>query len=458
MHKPHLVLAVVVVAVGLATAGRADDWPQWLGPQRDGVWRETGILTRFPKGGPKVLWRKQIGGGYAGPAVADGKVYVIDRVLDPGQKDPPNPFARTNSAGRERVFCLDAVKGTVIWEKSYPCVYRMSYPAGPRATPLVAGGKVYTLGAMGHVHCWDAKDGNLIWQKDLMAVYSAEVPLWGFAAHPLLEGDNLIVLAGKNPVAVALNKDTGKETWRALKLGAAEIGYCPPTICTFGGKRQVIIWHPESVNGLDPATGKRLWSYEWPVRANLTIPTPRQVGNRLFLTAFYSGTRLLEVGADSVKEVYRSKGRSEQPKDTDMLHSIMPTPVIQDGHVYGVCSYGELRCLDLKDGRRLWSDRNATGAGKEAVRWANAFLVPQGDRFFLFNEKGELVIAKLTPKGYDEIDRARILEPTSALSGGGRFGKPRMVVWSHPAFANKTVYARNDKEIVAVSLSAGTEP
>jgi outer membrane protein assembly factor BamB len=438
--------------LGTATFVRGDDWPQWLGPQRDGVWREEGLLEKFPAGGPKVLWRAPLGGGYAGPAVAGGKVYVTDRILDPGQGDPNNPFQRTNSKGKERVLCLDSKSGAVLWTHEYPCRYTMAYPCGPRATPLVSNGKVYHLGAMGDLVCLDAATGKVGWARNLVKDYGAGVPVWGFSAHLLLEGNQLISLVSKDPVVVAFDKDTGKELWRALKLENAEIGYCPPTLCTFGGKRQLIIWHPEAVVALEPGTGKTLWSYDWNVRANLTIPTPRQVGDRLFLTAFYDGCRLLEIGPSGPREIYRSRGRGERPGQTDKLHAIMCTPFIKGDHIYGVCSYGELRCLRLDDGTRVWSELTASGAGKQPERWANAFLIAQGERFFLFNEKGDLIIARLSPKGYEPIDRANLLAPTGQLSGG--FSSARKVVWSHPAFADRTVFARNDKEIVAVSLAA----
>jgi outer membrane protein assembly factor BamB len=455
MHPAPRTFARIALALtclaGLTAPAWADDWPQWLGTQRDGVWRETGILQKFPASGPKVLWRQKLGGGYAGPAVADGLVYVTDRALDAGQTDPSNPFLRAKSLGKERVVCLNAATGKIVWEDSIPCKYTISYPCGPRATPTVAGGKVYSLGAMGNLLCHDAKSGKRLWEKDLCKEYSASPPLWGYAAHPLVDGDNLICLAAKRPVVVALDRNTGKEKWRALELEGAEIGYCPPMIYTFGGRRQLIIWHPEAVNGLDPATGKLLWSHEWKVNANMTIPTPRKIGERLFVTGFYCGCQLLEVGADSVKEVWRSHSRGEQPKQTDKLHSVMSTPVIHDGYIYGTCSYGELRCLSLADGKRIWSELTATGAGTEPVRWANAFLVPNGDRYFLFNEKGDLIIARLTPKGYQEIDRAHLLDPTGQLAAS--YSGPRKVVWSHPAFAVKTIFARNDREIVAVSLA-----
>jgi outer membrane protein assembly factor BamB len=308
---------------------------------------------------------------------------------------------------------------------------------------------------MGDLYCLDVKTGNPIWSKNLIKEYSARVPLWGFSAHPLLDGDNLIVLVGRNPVVVALDRSTGKEKWRALELDRAEVGYCPPMIYTFDGQRQLIIWHPEAVNGLNPTTGKLLWSHEWQINANLTIPTPRQVGNKLFLTSFYNGARLLEVSGGekpSAKLLWRSNGRGERPGQTDKLHSIIPTPFIKDDHIYGVCSYGELRCLRLSDGKRLWEDLTATGTGGEKERWANAFLVAQGDRFFLFNEKGDLIIARLTPKGYEQIDKAHLLDPTIQLGGG--FTTARKVLWSHPAFADRCIFARNDKEIVCFSLAA----
>jgi outer membrane protein assembly factor BamB len=441
--------------LALAAPALAADWPQWLGPNRDANWTETGLVEKFPGGGPKVLWRKSLGGGYAGPAVGGGKVYVTDRALAKGEKEDDNPFKPSNSKGQERVTCFDAATGKRLWQFAYDCRYRIQYPAGPRATPVVHKGKVYTLGAMGDLYCLDAEKGTKLWHVDFKKAYKASPQEWGFSAHPLIDGDRLICLVGRDPAVVAFDKDTGKEKWKALTADSGA-GYCPPVIYTFGKRRDLVIWHPAAVVGLDPATGQERWSHEWDIQAGLSVSMPRQVGsNRLFLTSFYNSSRLLEVtGGDrpEVKLVWRNKGRSEQPKDTDGLHSIIPTPYVKGGHVYGVCSYGELRCLDLKDGKRKWTDLTATGIGGKRERWANAFLIANGERFFLFNEKGDLIIAKLTPEGYKEIDKAHILDPTGELASG-RFTKPRLVLWSHPAFAGKVMYARNDKEIVAVSLA-----
>ena len=446
---------VALVLLLAPAAVRADDWPQWLGPQRDGVWRETGILDRFPAGGPKVRWRTPIGGGYAGPAVAGSRVYVTDRILPAGVRNPANPFGRSAVPGSERLLCLDDATGSVLWKYAYDCPYRVSYPAGPRTTPLVYGGKVYTLGAMGDLLCLDAADGKLLWSKNFPRDYGAPVPLWGFAASPLLDGDKLICLVGgTGSVAVAFHKDTGKELWRALTND--EIGYCPPVIIEAGGKRQLIIWHPAAVNALDPETGTLFWSQQFAVKANLTIPTPRQAGNLLFITSFYNGSMMLDLDPNKPAATVRWKGKSnsEQPNRTDGLHSIMPTPFIRDGYIYGVCSYGELRCLKADTGERVWMTMKATtGNEKVKERWSNAFLVAHGDRFFLLNEKGDLIIARLSPEGYEEIIRAHVIEPTNRMVANQRDGGAS-VLWSHPAYAHQSVYVRNDQEIVCLSLAA----
>jgi outer membrane protein assembly factor BamB len=452
-------------ALGLLLAmivppARADDWPQWLGPKRDGVWREKGILDKFPPGGPKVLWRTPVGGGYAGPAVAGGKVYLMDRQLAKGVKNPDDPFSRPRLEGSERVLCLDANTGKTVWIDEYPCTYAISYAVGPRVTPAVADGKVYALGAMGDLRCLDAERGNLLWSKNFPRDYGASVPQWGYAAHPLVDGDRVICLVGgKDSVVVAFDRRNGKEVWKALSLKGTELGYCPPMIFEAAGKRQLIIWTPVEVNGLDPVSGTVYWTVKHPaVNAAMTIPTPRKEGNLLFLTSFYSGSMMLKLDQEKpgATLLWRKKGRNEMPENTEALHAVMVTPVFKGDYLYGVCSYGEMRCLEARTGQRVWMDLSATGSREESEdRWKNAFIVAQGDRYFLFNEKGDLIIARMSPKGYKEIDRAHLLEPTSRAGFRGFF---RDVLWSHPAFANRCLFARNDKEIVCVTLSADQGP
>jgi outer membrane protein assembly factor BamB len=443
----------LVLGLSLTTSAvHADDWPQWLGPKRDGVWRETGILAKFPQGGPKVRWRTPISEGYSGPSVAKGKVYITDYVRGKNAAKPKSSFDKeTRVTGVERVFCLNEADGAVVWKHEYPCDYQVSYGAGPRTSPVIADGKVYTLGAMGHLFCFEADTGKVVWSKELLKEYKASGTTWGFAAHPLVDGDRLICLVGgQGSVVVAFHKDTGKELWKALS--AREPGYCPPLIYDIAGKRELIIWHPESINALDPETGAVHWTQRYgkkdSIKANLTVSTPRLDKDKLFFTAFYDGPLMLQVGKNQKPRIlWQGQGTGETPDRTDGLHSIMPTPVIKDGYIYGVCSYGELRCLDEATGKRVWSTYKATTG--ESMRWGNAFLIEQGDRFFLFNEGGDLIIAKLTPKGYEEIDRANILTPTNTMANP----PGRRVIWSHPAFANRCVYARNDKEIICVSLA-----
>src|SRR5205085_6504680 len=247
-RKPRLsarLLLGAALAWGLAAGARADDWPQWLGPKRDGVWRETAILDKFPDGGPKVLWRAPVAAGYSGPAVADGRVYVRDRVLAEGAKNHPEPFPqrpRQGIPGRERVLCLSAADGKELWKHEYDCPYTVSYPLGPRCTPTVHGGMVYALGTEGNLHCLDAATGKVVWARELKKDYGVKAPIWGFSAHPLVDGQKLITLVGGDgTTAVAFDKDTGKELWRALS--SSDPGYSPPVLHEAGGKRQLVVWH-----------------------------------------------------------------------------------------------------------------------------------------------------------------------------------------------------------------------
>jgi len=434
------VLGLAFVVMLAPSLVRADDWPQWLGPQRDGVWREDGILAKFPDGGPKVLWRAKVAGGYAGPAVADGRVYVLDFLTEGDTRKLNNPNNRAKVNGTERVLCLDAKTGALLWKHEYACTYHISYPGGPRCTPTVAGGKVYTLGAMGQLCCLDAAKGTLLWSKDFVKDYGAEVAQWGYASHPLVDGQRLFcVVGGKGSVAVAFDKDSGRELWKALD--AKQPGYAPPTLIDAGGTRQLLIWHEEAINSLDPATGKLHWSVPLAPAYGMSIMAPRHHGDYLFAGAIGFHAVLLKLAADkpAATEVWRGK-------KGHAIYPVNSTPIIEDGILYGVDQPGPLMAVKLATGERLWETFEPT-TGNERQNSGTAFLVKHGGRFFLFSETGALVLAKLSPKGYEEISRAQILEPTQSAFG-------RNVVWSHPAFANRCMFARNDREIVCVSLAA----
>ena len=420
----------------VTTAARADDWPQWMGPQRDNVWREKGILDAFPAGGPKVLWRAKVSNGFSGPAVADGLVFLTDFVSN-AELGADN-FDREKYVGKERVQCFDAKTGMFQWKHEYPCTLSVSYPNGPRCTPCYDAGKVYTLGAEGDLFCFEAKSGKVLWSRDFKKDYGAATPLWGFAAHPLIDGNRLIcMVGGKGSIAVAFDKNTGKEIWKALT--AAEPGYSPPSIIEAGGTRQLIIWHPESLNSLNPETGKAYWSVKQPTANGTSIMTPRRLGDFLYIGAWQSKGRMFKLDSDKPGATPIWKGDRE-----NAVYPVNNTPFLEGGYIYGVCNDGELRCVDMKDGTRVWETFQATSGAKLAA--GTGHLIKHEDRFFIAAETGHLVIAKLSPKGYQEISRWKMLDPTSKAYG-------RNVVWSHPAFAQQCVFARNDKELICASLA-----
>jgi outer membrane protein assembly factor BamB len=303
---------------------------------------------------------------------------------------------------------------------------------------------------MGDLICLDADTGKARWAKNLKKEYNLDSPpVWGWAAHPLLDGELLYCLVGgPGSAVVALNKDTGKEVWKALTT--EEIGYSPPMIYEVGGKRQLIIWLSESINSLDPATGKPYWKQDYPTdrppqRPAVNITTVRVDNNLLYVSTYYHGGLMLKLSADKPSAEIFWKGKSNNPERPDGLHIMMAAPVFKEGYMYGVCANGELRCLDLQTGKQLWQSYAATCG--EKTDCASAFLIPQGDRFVICNDQGDLILAKLTPQGYNELDRTHILDPVQEARG-------RHVVWSHPAFAHRCVFARNDKEIICVSLAA----
>jgi outer membrane protein assembly factor BamB len=442
------ILLGLVFALTLAPLARADDWPQWMGPNRDGVWAESGILDKFPDGGLKKLWSVPINGGFAGPAVAGGKVYVTDRVLGTGVKNPDDPFdTNTKVGGAERVLCFDAKTGEQVWKYDYLVAYQVSYGTGPRCTPTVSGGKVYSLGAMGDLVCLTADKGELVWKKDFKADYKAKTPTWGFCGHPLVYDNLLIALVGgENALVVAFEKDTGKEVWKALSpASAGAAGYAPPTILKFDGVDQLVQYHPTAVTALEPKTGKKLWSIKTdPGQYGMSIMGPRQSGSTLFAASEEASVAFTVTGGAEAKELWRGK-KGEGLNPANM------TPFVEGETIYGVDEGGMLRAVDLKTGKRLWyTFEPVIDAEREedfkGAQFGTAFLVKNGDRFFIFNEKGSLVIAKLSREKCEVLSRASLVAPTGATFG-------RKVVWSHPAFAEKCVFVRNDKEVACFSLA-----
>jgi outer membrane protein assembly factor BamB len=432
------VAAIAGVGFLVATASvrlRAEDWPEFRGKGRLGVWNETGILEGFPAAGLTPAWRTPINGGYAGPSVASGRVFVTDAKHVKG------------TVFLERVVALDEKTGSILWtsdrESNYAAMVA-TWAIGPVATPTVDGDRVYAVLRMGNLLALDVKDGRMLWQKDFVKDFNAEVPLYGFTGSALVDGDRVICITGGagNAKVIAFNKMTGEEIWRSLE-SKGEHGYNSPFLLHAGGVPQLIIWHPTAINSLDPATGKVYWEIPFRVELNLTVATPVYRPPYLFITTHYSGIRTLLM--DEAKPAATLLWQTSFGED--QINPWSGTPVIDGDHVYGLNSMGVMRALELKTGKRLWESQQAT---KEHAQWSSAYITRNGDRMFIKNDRGELIIAKLSPKGYEEISRTSLIKPTHPQP---RRRELEFVNWTEPAYANKHIFLRNDQEIVSYSLA-----
>ena len=441
-------LAVALAAAGVCAGATvaAEDWTQWRGQERRGVWHETGIVDRFPESGLEFTWRAPIRSGFSGPAVAGGRVFVTDWLED--------PESRTID-GTERALALDEQTGEVLWTYEWGATYRAllaSYAAGPLATPTVDEDRVYMLGATGLLWCLNVETGAVVWHRNFQAEYDASLPPWGTPAPPLVDGDRLITVVGGEPDAlvVAFDKRTGAELWRALEVRGGSSS--PPIIYEAGGVRQLIIWHTAGLASLDPETGAVWWEEPWEVGASMNVITPLKSENYLLVSQFYNGSLMMQLSTDRPDATLMWKGasRSEMPNETDGLHTVITPPVIIGDHLYGVGSYGELRGLDARTGERVWMSGEMT----PQARWGGAFIVRHEDRYFVNNDDGDLIIAQFTPEGYAEIDRTKLIEATTSAGFGPRKRHDRIVNWAHPAYANRHIVTRNAEEIVRASLAA----
>lgn len=431
MSRLVLILLTVFCTSSPWTA-RADEWPQWRGVRRDGVWRETGLVDRFS--GPQIAiqWRAPISSGFSGPTVADGRVYVSDRVVKPEEI--------------ERVHCFEWQTGKPLWTHTYPCKYSdFGYRAGPRASVLIDGDRAYSLGATGYLVCLDAASGALRWRRDLRSEYKIRMPLWGIAAAPVIDGELLIVqIAGEGEACLcAFDKRTGQPRWRALPDVAC---YSAPIVIDQAGHRVLVCQTGDRVVGVEAQTGRLFWSHPMPWKSwPIGIATPVVEGQRLLISDAQLGTLLFRLGQQKPELTLVWHRRAQELPDKKALHCLNSTPFVHRDHIYGADQRGVLRCLRLDTGEQLWEDKTAVPTGN----FATIHLVRNGDRAWLFTERGELIIADLTPQGFHPISRAKLIEPTleqARLRGG--------VAWSHPAFAYKHVFARNDKGLVCADLSA----
>ena len=392
-----------------------EDWPRWRGPRGDGTWHAPPLPATWPPNGLRKAWQAPIGGGYGGVSVSQGRVFVMDRQSD--------------SQNVERVLCWDAVNGALLWSHAYPVEYAgVSYDNGPRSTPTVHQGRVYTLGAVGHLICLDALDGSVLWSKDLARDFSARVPLWGLSASPLVFEESLIVHSGAVPngCLIAFDLQTGNEHWRCL---ADDAGYATPLIIQRQGKPEMITWTPSNVHGINPRTGDVLWTIPFEVNFGTSIASPIFQEGIALVSSYYDGSKAIQLGdLPTSAEVLWHDRRD--------LRGLMAQPLYRDGHAFLLDKRHGLTCFELASGKKKWDDDNRlTPKGRNPQ--ATTIWVNDGDRALTLNSDGDLILIRLNASGYHEDSRTNIIGRT----------------WAHAAYAGNCVYARSDSHLVCVVLT-----
>lgn len=428
----HIYLALLLIAFPvIASPVVAEDWPQWRGPRRDAKVNDSTLPRQIDAETVTRKWTLDIGPGYSAPTVAKGRVYVTDR-----SGEAPKVT--------ERVLCVDADSGELIWKHENEVEYKIGYQAsGPRASVTVDRGLAFSVGGMGRMNCLDAVTGELKWTRDLNKDYEVRMPIWGITCAPLIYQDLVIQIVGGSGKAcvVAFDIETGKERWRALNERA---GYSAPIVIRQGDQDVAVCWTGESVTGLDPLTGKVFWAVEMlPRNMPIGVPTPVIEGDKLFVSSFYDGSLLIKLDLDkpTASTLWRRVGVDEI--NTDALHAMISNPVIKRDAIYGADSYGQFRCLDLSTGERVWEDLTVV----KKARWATVHVIQNGDDEIMLNEQGELLFTTLTRDGIEIRSRSKLVEPTlrQLRRRGG-------VVWAAPAIADGFIYARNDKELLCAPL------
>jgi outer membrane protein assembly factor BamB len=409
-RSPFIGIGLAVAAILAAAVGTraANDWPQFLGPSRNGIYTGPALADNWGANGPKVVWRKQVGQGFAGPAVVGNRVILFHRV-----------------GNEEVVESLDAATGNSTWRYAYPTRYRddFGFDEGPRAVPVVADGIIYTFGAEGQLHAVDLAKGTRIWSEDTMKRFGVPKGFFGAAGSPLVEGGRVIANVGGDKAGiVAFEAKTGKVLWTATDDDAS---YSSGIAATIGGHRLGVFLTRDSLVGLDPASGMVQFQRRWRARvaASVNAATPVIVGDQIFVSAQYGpGAGVLRVNGSQLVEVWTSD---------DVLSNHYATSVFYNGYLYGFHGRQEfgpsLRAVEFQTGTVKWS--------QEQFRAGSVLLA--GDRLVITREGGELILATASPQAFKPIVRAQVLQG---------------VVRPYPALADGLLYIRNENTLVCLDL------
>lgn len=394
-----LVVGVALAAPRLPAADAVPDWPAWRGPRGDGVSTEAAWNPEvFKQGAPKVAWRVKVENGHSAVTIAGPYLYTMG-----------------NKAERDIVFCLEAATGREVWRYTYPCKAG-NYP-GPRATPAVDGGLVYTISRAADVFCLDAKTGAVKWQHNLMAEFGAKSPGWGFAATPRIEGELVLYNAGLS--GIALNKSTGAVVWQSAGTG----GYAVPVVFDYKGVRCAAIFAWQSLVGVNVADGKVLFSYPWVTDCDVNAADPIVADNKIFISSGYEkGCTLLDIAGDQPKPLWTNT----------VLRSHFSSPLLVNGAIYGVdgdAGGGTFVCQDWSTGKELW--RAEIGFGS---------LMKAGEFLLYLNERGKMYILRPDAKAMKIMSVGKdLLGPTC---------------WTPPVLCRDRLFLRNDKgDLVCLDVS-----
>lgn len=404
MRSALLQLTMAATLSGAALA--AADWPQFLGPARNGVYDGPPLAESWPSSGPRVVWRKTVGAGFAGPAVAGDRVLLFHRL-----------------GAEEVVESLDARTGAAQWRYAYPTTYRddFGFDEGPRAVPVVVNGRVYTFGAQGMLSAIELTSGKKVWSVDTARRFEVPKGFFGQAGSPLVEDGRVLANIGgvdgvRNAGIVAFNADTGAVLWTATDH---EASYSSPVSATFGGTKLALFFTRQALVGLDPSNGRVQFQRTWRSRSQNSVnaASPVIVGDLVFVSATYeTGATVLKVAGATLEPLWAND---------DTLSNHYATSVYFDGHLYGFHGRQEfgqsLRAVEFRTGKVKWSQE----------RFLAGTVLLAGNRLVILRESGELVLAAASPEAFKPLARAQIL---------------RGVVRAYPALADGFLYARNSED------------